>query len=154
MKRDNSWVLIVICVVVSVLAGTVFGRFVISPVRVEGESMENTYQEGDLEWCFRLGSIDRGDVVVCSVEGKQLIKRVVGMPGDTIRVDDSGVYINGKLYKEGYLRDGETFYGGELAEGVTLGSDEYVVLGDNRWVSRDSRVFGPISRNQIVGVVL
>ena len=154
MKRDNSWLLVVVCVVFSVLVGSVFGRFVLSPVRVEGESMEGTYHENDLEWCYHFGSIDRGDVVVCSVEGKQLIKRVIGMPGDTIKVDDSGVYINDKLYEESYLKDGESFFGGELSEGITLGSDEYVVLGDNRWVSRDSRSFGKINGNQIVGVVL
>ena len=154
LKRDNSWLLVVACVVISVLVGSVFGRFVLSPVRVEGESMEDTYQEGNLEWCYHFGSIDRGDVVVCDVEGKQLIKRVIGMPGDTIKVDASGVYINDELYKESYLKDGESFFGGELSEGITLGSDEYVVLGDNRWVSRDSRSFGKISGNQIIGVVL
>lgn len=154
LKRDNSWLLVVVCVVVSVLVGSVFGRFVLSPVRVEGESMENTYHEGNLEWCYHFGSIDRGDVVVCNVEDKQLIKRVIGMPGDTIRVDASGVYINDELYKESYLKDGESFFGGELSDGITLGSDEYVVLGDNRWVSRDSRSFGKIKGNQIIGVVL
>lgn len=154
MKRDNSWLLVVVCVVVSVLVGSVFGRFVLSPVMVEGESMEDTYQEGSLEWCYHFGSIDRGDVVVCSVDGKQIIKRVIGMPGDTIKVDTDGVYINGKMYKESYLKDGESFFGGVLSDGITLDTDEYVVLGDNRWVSRDSREFGAIKGSQIVGVVL
>ena len=154
MKKDKSWILIVVCVVVSVLVGNMIGRFVITPVRVEGDSMEDTYHEGDIRACFRLGSIDRGDVVVVSEEGTNLIKRVIGMPGDTIYITSDGVYINDELYSEDYLKDGETFFGGQLSDPITLSEDEYVVLGDNRWVSRDSRTFGPVSRDQIVGVVL
>jgi signal peptidase I len=102
-----------------------------------------------------LDGIHRGDIVVFErpddddgVGVDDLIKRVIGMPGDTVEVRDSTVFIDGEELDEPYLPDGLTY--GDMAP-VVVPDGEIFVMGDNRPDSRDSRVFGPISQQDIVG---
>jgi signal peptidase I len=86
-------------------------------------------------------------------QGDPLIKRLIGLPGDTLTIRDGGVYLNGAPLMEPYL-SGETTSCTTYCGPLTLGPDEYFFLGDNRPVSRDSRAFGPIAAEQIVGQVI
>lgn len=82
-----------------------------------------------------------------------LIKRVVALPGDTIEIRDNSVFVNHQRVREPYI-NGETTSCNEVCGPLTLGADEYFLLGDNRVVSRDSRSFGPVHADQFVGRVV
>lgn len=121
---------------------------------VEGSSMEPNFHDGQRLFISRfeymLGAPARGDVVVIrnpdNPNHPDLIKRVVGLPGETVTIEFGEVYINGLRIDEPYVSALPRYSGS-----FTLGSDEYFVLGDNRVNSRDSYDFGPIKRDTIVG---
>lgn len=122
-------------------------------VEVSGTSMVPSYQDGERllmnRVIYRVTSPKRGDVVSVALEDMTLLKRVVGLPGDTIEIKDNAVYINGKQEKiKG--EEGEIFPG-DLQYPLTLGKDEYFVMGDNVAVSLDSRSsqIGIIDRDEI-----
>lgn len=124
----------------------VFGIVVMFyPVRIVGNSMFPTLHNGDLALCSRFSNIDRFDVVVVNVDSVKIIKRVVGLPNETIEYKDNKLYINGiqvqDKYNNGYTKDFK----------YSLKGNEYFCLGDNRENSKDSREYGGFSRNQIVG---
>jgi signal peptidase I len=105
---------------------------------------------------YKFGEPRRGDVIIFKYSDTQdFIKRIIGIPRDTVMIKDGKVYINGNLLNEdSYLKDTVYTSGGEyLAEGetLTLEENEYFVLGDNRPHSSDSRTFGPISKDRIKG---
>ena len=122
--------------------------FVITPVRVNGTSMDETLASGDIMLLYKLASIEREDIVVVGpeVQGSNLIKRVIALPGEKIKCEGGTIYINDKKYDDKYAF-GIT---GDFEE-VILDEDEYFVLGDNRLVSEDSRYFGPIKEDTIKG---
>lgn len=95
--------------------------------------------------------LQHGDIIVFQVPGGKVVhvKRLIGLPGDTVEVRDDKVYINGKALDEPYVRLPQ---GRDYAQ-ATLGSDEYFVMGDNRSNSAGSREFGPISGASILGRV-
>jgi len=97
----------------------------------------------------------RGDIVVLHPpidEGKPYIKRVIGLPGETVSIHDGAVHINGVRLDEPYLNGTATSWAGSIREEETiLGDDEVFVMGDNRNNSTDSRVFGPIQIEEIIG---
>ena len=104
---------------------------------------------------YRFGHIDYGDIVIFRSDlkldkehNKLLIKRVIGLPGDTIAVHDGEVYLNGEVLQEPYIAEGGT---PGFVEETTLGDGEVFVMGDHREVSVDSRSFGPIEQERIVG---
>lgn len=134
--------------------GLFISNVVLARAEVVGSSMEPTYYTGDTVLVCRLSEPKRGDkVVVTEKDGKNVIKRVIGMPGDVIQIVDGRVYIDGSYYEEDYIS--EEYYSGGIAEdAVVLGSDEYFIMGDNRVVSKDSRVIGPVTRDMFVGVVI
>ncbi len=120
---------------------------------VEGHSMEPSFYDQERIIVSRLayiaGEPARGDVIVITNDDANypyLIKRLVGLPGEHIRVADGMVFVNGVALEEPYIKE-VPLSGGEWQ----LGPDEYFVMGDNRNHSRDSRVFGPITSARIVG---
>ena len=122
--------------------------FIITPVRVNGSSMDNTLKSGDVMLLYKMASIERNDIVVVGpeVQGSNIIKRVIGMPGEKIKCTDGIIYINDKKYNDKYAYGMTSDF-----EEVTLDDDEYFVLGDTRLVSEDSRIFGPIEEDTIKG---
>ncbi len=152
--------------------------FLVEPFFVLGASMEPTFQNGDYliinELSYLTGKPSRGDVVVfqypnnpreCESLAYQFthskncpyyIKRVIALPGESIVLNDQGVFIkngenpDGFFLKEEYLPNKET-YGNTT---TALGNSEYFVMGDNRGHSSDSRVWGPLERKYMVGKVL
>lgn len=144
--------------------GTAFllGQFVVGQVEVDGPSMNDTLHDKDRvlmnKFTYRVKTLDRFDVVVFKYAydtDTDYIKRVIGLPGETVRIDTDGrIYINDELLEENYGR--EVMEDPGIAEdGITLGADEYFVLGDNRNNSNDSRDpdVGAVSKSQIRGHV-
>ncbi len=134
--------------------------FVFTRAVVDGSSMENTLQNGDNlivnRMAYRLGAPERFDIIVFPYKYQKntyYIKRIIGLPGETVHIDESGViYINGNELKESYGREVITDAGAASGD-VVLGSDEYFVMGDNRNDSNDSRMsdVGNIHRKEITG---
>ena len=231
-----SWI---VTIVVAVVAALVIRSFIFEPVRVDGESMMDTLKDGDImfvsKWDYDsvwlsmpwqsasqkeaaprlavgLGSPARFDVVVCRYPGRgdtNFVKRIIGMPGDVVAIEDGYVYVNGEKYDEPYINDAyrvaggsngqtyeatyvpaagdtiqakdghlyingeqrddvgrlypvsaghqeetEAFYAAmESGEEYTVQQDLYLVMGDHRNNSNDSRSVGPITRDMIIGHV-
>lgn len=128
---------------------------------VNGESMYDTLNDGDNLWVdkfsYHFKDPQRFDIVVFPMyDGEEyFIKRIIGMPGETVRIDHQGnIYINGELLEEDYGYETiEPGMVGRAFEGVTLGDDEYFVMGDNRNESEDSRfdIVGNVKREDLMG---
>ncbi|HEY6252731.1 MAG TPA: signal peptidase I [Candidatus Angelobacter sp.] len=130
--------------------------FVYQPVKVEGGSMEPGLQDQERifinKLAYKLEDIQRGDIVVFRYPRdthKSFIKRVVGLPGDRVRVFDGRVYLNGRLTSEPYVP--EVYLDSRSYPEVKVPAGSYYVLGDHRSMSNDSRDFGPVARNFIYG---
>ncbi len=140
-----------IVVLVRVGMDTFMPRYV-----VDGASMQPNFHTSERLIVDRVslvfGAPVRGDVVVLDSPraDELLLKRVIGLPGETVTIQDGRVYINGELLEETYVAEFCTY---RACNGVwTLGPDDYFVLGDNRSHSLDSHSFGPVARDAIVGV--
>ena len=141
--------------IIVIIFALLFFIFVMGLQQVIGPSMNPTLNEGDIiitnKFIYRFKSIERNDVVVISQDEKYMIKRIVGLPGETIEYQNNDVLINGKAYKETFTNsETEDFTIQDLGYDV-IPEDMYLVLGDNRENSLDSRTFGLISKNQIIG---
>ena len=147
MKVIKEVIPYIVIVVVVVLIRT----FIITPVRVDGDSMKNTLKNGDILLLYKLSSIDRFDIIVLDEEkdNEKIIKRVIGLPGETVAIKKGKIYINDKVIDDEYAY-GET----SDFDKVTLADDQYFILGDNRLISKDSRYFGPIKENEIKGKIV
>ena len=163
-----------IAIAIGVLAGILLVVFVVQRDNVYGDSMVPNLRDGYVVMTDKVSTyfdnFDRGDIVILDGEDMEgynhdeyLIKRIVGMPGETIRIADGHVYIREVgaadfyMLDEPYLADGvETYvmsWGFERGYNeVTLGPDEYYCMGDNRPVSNDSRNLGPFSSDRIKGI--
>ena len=147
MKVIKEVIPYVVIVVVVVLIRT----FIITPVRVDGDSMKNTLKNGDILLLYKLSSINRFDIIVLDEEkdNEKIIKRVIGLPGDTVAIKKGKIYINDKVIDDEYAYGETSDY-----DKVTLGDDEYFILGDNRLISKDSRYFGPIKEKEVKGKIV
>lgn len=140
--------------------------FLVQPHQVNGQSMAPNFADSEYvltdKISYQFGSPERGDVIVFHAPpeancaegtGCDFIKRIVGLPGETVEVKNQHIYINSQMLPEPYLKDDVATRAGDYTQGksVKLGSDEYFVCGDNRPYSSDSRSWGPIKRSDIIG---
>lgn len=161
--------------IISAIVILLFVNFVAHPVRVDGRSMYPTLKDGEFGFTnvggVLLNGVKRGDIVVVTMEEKgqktHWVKRVIGMPGDTISCVNDIVFINGKVLDEtqyidpdyrqscvdqfGYFNKVPNADNTDVQdfEEVKLGDDEYYVMGDNRPYSKDSRYVGPVKKSQL-----
>ena len=130
--------------------------FIVTPVRVSGDSMEPTLHNGEIMVLNKIKSkttdIKRFDIVVIKYNGEKLIKRVIGLPGEKIEYKDEILYVNGKAVMETYLTQPMSDYNITSLESETVPDDSYFVLGDNRSNSLDSRLIGFIKKKDIEGI--
>jgi signal peptidase I len=147
--------------VFSVLIAVVLIVFIYQPVKVEGTSMMPTLTDQErifinkFTYRFGLGSIGRGDTVVFwypQDTSKSYIKRVIGIPGDRVRVDGGQVYVNGAALSENYVPpENRDFSSWRDGEEQVVPDGRYFVLGDHRNQSSDSRMWGYVPREHIYG---
>ena len=159
-----SWVIETLLPLAAVL---VLRLFVVNVARIQGGSMLPTLHNRDFALVWRLPYLfrepRRGDVVICHYPGRMMkrlpflpqafVKRVIGLPGDTIEIIEGVLHINGEPLDEPYLDPARCRFMGTRPP-RTLGPDEYFVMGDNRDRSNDSRSVGPIRRRAIRGKVI
>lgn len=131
-----------------ILVVVLIRTFLFTPIRVSGDSMNPTLKNGDIMILNKVAKIDRFDIVVIRSKkiNEVLIKRVIALPGETIEVNNGVIYINGKKLKDKY-GSGVTSDVGKMK----VPEGEYFVMGDNRVVSADSRMFGTFSKKEIKG---
>lgn len=161
--RRPGFISEIIQTIIFIVAATVLFDMAIPRSLVDGSSMEPTFQDGNRLIVSRLhylaGGTQRGDIIVFNSleappeQGVMLIKRVIGLPGETVTMRDGQVSIDGNLLVEEYIREACLEYRCPDQEWV-LADDEYFVMGDNRNHSRDSRRFGPVAYDKIVGMVV
>lgn len=135
---------------VIILVVVLVRTFLVTPGLVNGDSMKDTLFNNDLVIVNKIAlkkGINRFDIVVVKADNTTIIKRVIGLPNEKVQYIDNKLYINDELVETPFeFKDTNDFE-------MTSGEDEYVVLGDNRGISKDSRYFGPVSRSQIKGKV-
>lgn len=160
-KEIISWIL---TLGVAVVAALLIRTFLFEPIRVDGESMCDTLQDGEVMLVtkpeYLLGDPEFGDVVICKYPGRteNFVKRVMGVPGDEIMIISNIVFRNGEMIEEPYLTASRNDNGFSMAP-FKLGEGEYFVMGDNRDNSHDSRNYyswnqpSAITRDMIIGKV-
>lgn len=163
-------------IVFGVVIGVLVVVFVIQRSNVFGDSMMPTLNSGDVIFAEKISTYfanySRGDIVILDGSGMEgynreefLVKRIIGIPGDTIRIQDGCVYLRESgqtefvMLNELYLQEGTstTMNGVGISRGydeITLGDNEYYCMGDNRMVSNDSRNLGPFTEDRIRGVAV
>lgn len=156
MKKILAGFLVFLALLCMVL-GAAIVTFKITGLRfctVDGHSMDNTLFDGEQLLLNPSAEIRSGDIVVFEYGQTYLIKRVVGLPGDTVAVVKGILYVNNIKYDESYLSEECITRFMDSSFMVTVGEDEYFVMGDNRDNSRDSRSFGCVPRDTITGVAI
>jgi signal peptidase I len=137
-------------------------HYVLQAVKVEGVSMVPTLHNADLyylkRWVYYLRTPQRGDIVVIKdpTDGSFAVKRIIAMSGESVFLKKNGrIYVNGSKLSEPYLTPGTGTFTCDKAneEMINIGEGKFFVLGDNRGNSFDSRYYGPISRQNILGVI-
>ena len=180
IKREIlEWIL---TLVAAVLIALPIRAFVFELVRVDGGSMDNTLANGEIMFVTKFdyastwlclpwqdaeakeqakrittgGEPERFDVVICRYPGRgdtNFVKRIVGLPGDTVELRNGYLYVNGELYEEPYIDDSYRTGWLNTFGPYTVPEGEYFVMGDHRNNSNDSRSQGPIKRDMIIGHV-
>lgn len=146
MKKLKELMPYIIIVVVVLLVRS----FIVTPGLVNGSSMEPTLHNNELVLMNKIGlnkGIDRYDIVVVKYENSTIIKRVIGLPYETVE------YINDILYIDGEIVNTKVDFEYTKDFKLTAGKNEYIVLGDNRNISKDSRIIGPVKESDIIGKV-
>jgi signal peptidase I len=153
------------CFVVACLGLTSYSfisTYFVQSVKVVGSSMLPTLHDSDHyllnRWVYHFRSPSRQDIVVIRDPSAKCfsVKRIIGVGGDSVCLKDGAVYVNGAKLSEPYLPDGMPTYAcGKVQEQlITCGKDQFFLLGDNRMNSADSRVYGPVSRQNILGLIV
>lgn len=173
MKKETakSWLWLLLDIVIVVAVVVVLKTFVIATHNVSGPSMAPNFMNNDYVLAWRHTSLKRGDVVILHAPDNALyIKRIIGLPGDTVTSKDDVMYINGKKYDQPYLKAYEEQWAsdnnGLFTQNFSLKTlaatnhaskvpkDSYFVMGDNRPISKDSRLIGFVPRSKIEGKII
>jgi len=161
LRRETRQGHILVCLALwSTISFLFVSRFVYSSVVVEGTSMAPTLLPSERRllnrWLHHVIPFQRGDLVVLQqwAGGPKVVKRIIALPEETIQLRDDGVYVDGLRLGEPYVaRDSYTYSRRMGDRKLTLGPDEYFVMGDNRLVSQDSRWYGPVRRSDLLGTI-
>lgn len=159
MKNGSFWK--------EIIFYTVFALFIVIPVRtwiaqpfvVNGSSMDSTFKDGEYlivdELSYRFHEPSRGDVLIFKYPedpSKYFIKRLIGLPGETVSIKGDIVSVINAEHPNGFVLNEPYTHSRTFGNtNVTLTSDEYFVMGDNRLVSSDSRVWGPLPKSDLIG---
>lgn len=160
-KAVKDIILDIVPYVVIVIVVVIIRSYIATPIRVNGSSMYPILEDGETMILNKIGlskGINRFDIVVIKSGSGYIIKRVIALPGETIYYENNTLYIDGKKTDEEFLSDEaknftcDNNYDYELCKGpIKVDNDKYFVMGDNREVSKDSRMIGQIYKDSIIG---
>jgi signal peptidase I len=150
---------IILDIAIAAMVSIFLITYVASAYKIEGNSMQTVLYDHERiiisKLAVRNGNIDRYDIIVLRKPGepsKSIIKRVIGLPGEIIEIREGDVYINGSKLPEAYLKkEKDIIYRSMNMKPLLIPKDHFFVIGDNRTISQDSRVFGPVPGNYIYG---
>lgn len=134
--------------VMALIGILLISRAFITPITISGHSMDNTLSNGMFGYSLKVKDntkFERGDIVIVNTDDHLIVKRIVAMPYDSIECKDNIVYLNGSPLEEEYTSSKTDDF-----DKVSLGENQYFILGDNRQNSKDSRIIGAISREEII----
>ena len=141
--------------IIIIVAVLFIKAFIVTPIKVNGESMYPTLEEGDImilnKTAYYFNKPERFDIVVVNMPDEYLIKRVIGLPGEHIEYKNNTLYVDGKKVKENFKHGVTANFNIEELGSDTIPLNTYLVLGDNRENSLDSRELGFIREDQLLG---
>lgn len=149
MNKIKVWIKNNLVFTLILIAIILIRLFLFSPIRVNGTSMYPTLQDKEFMILNKIAlkdGINRFDIVVVKTSNTNIIKRVIALPGESVMYKDNKLYINGKVVEDNYSKTPT-----EDFDNIVLKEDEYFVMGDNREVSKDSRIIGPVNIKNIKG---
>ena len=152
-KEIIEWIL---TIVIPVVAAMLIHNYLFTLARVDGDSMLDTFHTNNITGVsrlhYRLNEPQRGEIVTCHYDesSKLYVKRIIGLPGETVEIEDGTVYVNSEALKEDYLTRHDDYDFGPFE----IEEDEILVMGDNRPVSYDGRQLGPIPVDYLYGRVM
>ncbi len=149
IKEILPYIIIIIVVVL-------IRSFIITPIIVSGDSMKPNLHDGEVLLERKIGynssSIKRFDIVVIKNDNEEIIKRIIGMPGEHISYKNNKLYVNDKFMGTNFnYRDTNDFNLEEICSCTSIPEGKYLVLGDNRPISKDSRIIGLVDEKDILG---
>lgn len=150
-KKKKEIIEYIVLIVIILLIRT----YLFVPIMVSGNSMVPTLNNGDVmilnKFSYLVNDIERFDIVVVDYENEYIIKRVIGLPGDYVEYKNDILYVNGKKIKEEYDREYTEDFNLNDLNIEKIPNNYYLVLGDNRPISKDSRKIGLIDKKNIKG---
>ena len=139
--------------IIIIIAVLLIKTYLVAPVRVNGTSMYQTLHDKDVmilnKVVYKFSKIKRFDIVVVETENEPLIKRVIGLPGERVEYKDNKLYINGELVNEKFYHAQTDDFSTKELGSILIPKDSYLVLGDNRTNSLDSRYYGFIKKKNM-----
>lgn len=154
-KQKNEWIEWLKAILIAIFIAFFLRTFIFATSIVEGESMAPTLEDGQRlifnKLVYIIDEPDRGDIIIIQKPTKNYVKRVIGLPGETIEIYDGNLYINGERYSQDFLTKEAKLQTNNFGPEV-IPEDSYFVMGDNRAISKDSRNgLGLIPESEIVG---
>lgn len=154
-EKKKSWIREFLPYIIVFILVVLIKQFIVTPVMVDGHSMDKTLQDRDIMILNRLkykfDEIKRFDIIVIYDHDTYIIKRVIGLPGEKVEYKDNKLYVNGKYIKEDFNHAKTEDFNITTLGKKKVPKDTYFVLGDNRVDSLDSRYLGFISEKEILG---
>lgn len=154
-KKKNEWYEWAKAIIIAILIALFLRTFIFATSIVEGESMDPTLEDGERvivnKLLYILDEPDRGEVIIIQRPTKNYVKRVIGLPGETIELKGNHLIINGEEHSQPFLSEEAQYKTGNFGP-INIPEDSYFVMGDNRAISKDSRNgLGFILKEEIIG---
>lgn len=154
-KSNNEWIEWGKAIVIALIIAIFIRSFLFATSIVEGESMEPTLEHGERvvfnKFVYIFGEPERGDIVIIEKPVKNYVKRIIGLPDETIEIIDGELFINGKKHIQSFLSLDAIQQTGNYGP-IVIPDNQYFVMGDNRGISKDSRNgLGLIAKEEIIG---
>lgn len=152
---NNKRIKDILSIILVIIIAVIIKLYVFSPVKVNGNSMVPTLNDGDYmilnEIGYRMNGLKRFDIVVANINGEMLIKRVIGLPGEKVEYAYNKLYVNGENVIENFKHDDTDDFSFSELDAEVVPENHYFLVGDNRGNSKDSRIIGFVPANKIMG---